>query len=137
MGIPKYILHPLLLLSGAFLILWLVWSEIPTAESVRQKASARTQALPDPTTLLEITNFSADARITAQDGRTFQIADERLKNASGERLKNIHTLLVGKKFDPAKIQDGVTIHLPIELYDPLCFKPEDKTRLHCPIVLEP
>jgi hypothetical protein len=136
MGIPKSILHPLLLLSGAALVLWLVWSKIPTAEDVRQKASVQNQNAPDSTAFVGITDFAADGRMTTQDGRTFQIDDERLKTAPSEGLEKLRALLVGKTFNPAKNSDGTTLHLPIELYDPLCFKPQDKTRLHCPIVLE-
>lgn len=137
MGIPKYILHPLLLLSGAGLILWLVWSRIPSAEEMREKAAAipAAAALPERMSLIAIEDFDEAGRLIAEDGRSFVIDDGRFQNPSGDALGKLRAFFVGKLLDPAKAADG-TFHLPIELYDPLCFKTADKTPVHCPVVLQ-
>lgn len=139
MAIPKYILHPFLLILSGLIILWLVWSHVPSGEELKEKAAAPAtalpQTLPDPAKLAKIDSFQ-NGNLVTTDGREFELADARFQNLSQEESGKMSAFFAGKFFDPEKTAAGVTLHLPIELYDPLCFKPADTAPVHCPIVLQ-
>jgi len=139
MALPKYIVHPSLLLAASFVTLWLVWSKVPTSTEVRESFSL-TPSKSTPTPLLdrsmlsEISDFTTQAEIVFADSpQRWVIASESFKDMNSIQYEALRRYLKAKLLK--KPASGNAIALPIELYDPLCFTPEGK-ELACPFVIK-
>lgn len=139
MPLPKYIVHPSLLLAASFVTLWLVWSKVPTSTEVRESFSpARPKSAPAPllerSELSEISDFTTQAEIIfANAPQKWIVASKDFDGMNDIQYKALQRYLKGKLLK--KPTRGSSITLPIELYDPLCFTPKGKD-LACPFVIK-
>lgn len=135
MKIPKYILHPTLLILAALGIYYLI--KIPTP-SASQPIINKKEIL-DQNNLHQIVDFTADGYlIISEIEKKVLINDQRFKNLPNDKLTEVRDFFVGRfvKVQETKITD---LDLPIELYDPLCFGSEADQRKSfglCPVILE-
>lgn len=137
MAVPKYILHPTLLLASAGLVLWLAWTHVPSGSDLA--ATSRSQVvseqLPAIDSLVAITAVSPDGKLTlSEDFGDFRLLDERFSHLSVSQLTAIQRALVGK-FIKRPRNDTHELNLPVEVYDPLCFDADPKNANGCPMTL--
>lgn len=139
MAIPKYILHPSLLIVAAGLVFWLAWARVPSSNDLAATSRKRVTAekLPAIESLVAITAVSSDGKLTlGEDFGDFRLHDERFSHLSASQLTAIQKTLVGKLIKrPRDVTNG--LNLPVEVYDPLCFDADPKNANGCPMTLTP
>ena len=135
MKIPKYILHPTLLIFAAAGIYYMIRVPVPAAS---QFATSKKEIL-DQSNLHQIVDFTPEGFLVIADISTKkQINDERFKNLPEDKQAGIKDFFVGK-FVKITEPKKDTLDLPIELYDPVCFSSnaeQRKSSVQCPVILE-
>lgn len=135
MKIPKYILHPGLLILAATGIYFL--TKIPTP-AASQPALFKKEIL-DQNHLYQIVDFTSDGSLVMENiPEKKQINDERFKNLPDDKQASARDFFVGKFVKVLDVQKN-SLDLPIELYDPLCFSSnlaQRESSEQCPVILE-
>jgi hypothetical protein len=143
MKIPKYILHPFILLCGGALILALVWQRTPLPGDMKKAVEnipVRHTPLPARKDLLQITDLSNEGRfITPTPERSFQINDSRFQHLTEEQRIRLKSFLRDKLFMPPANSGQAMLDLPIALYEEVCFTQPlpDSQMQSCPVYLNP
>lgn len=135
MKIPKYILHPTLLILAAVGVYYLI--KIPTP-AASQPTLYKKEIL-DQNGLYQIVDFTAEGFLVMENIPTKKlINDGRFKNLPEDKQAGVQEFFIGKFVKILDTQKDA-LDLPIELYAPLCFSsnPEQrKSSGQCPITLE-
>lgn len=135
MKIPKYILHPTLLILAAIGVYYLI--KIPTP-AASQPALFKKEIL-DQNHLYQIVDFTPDGSLVMENISAKKlINDERFKNLPDDKQASVRDFFTGKFIKILEAQKD-SLDLPIELYDPLCFSSnveQRKSSGQCPVILE-
>lgn len=124
---------------GGIAILWLVWAKIPTSREMRGSApSTEKHVMPDPKKLSRITDLTPQGElITTGSQKKWVIAETRFRHLSPEQFCKIRPLFQDKLIMLPSGGMGFELKLPIELYDPVCFKKAPPRTAACPLTLQP
>ena len=155
MKIPKYITHPLLIVTLSSGLLYLLWQNSPSASQIQQASQTQNQTQPaqpvqylDKNALLrdnqyyQIEDMENDGRLIIPElSSSWTINDARFKNLKKDKVEKLRGFFAGKFI---KITDTTvaskTINLPVEIYSPLCFSNDPNQRAQtneCPLLLQP
>lgn len=135
MKIPKYILHPTLLILAAVGVYFL--TKIPTPKASQPDLFKK--EILDQNNLYQIVDFTSDGYLVMENiSAKKQINDDRFKNLPDDKQMEVRDFFVGKFVKVLDVHnDG--LDLPIELYNPLCFSSDAQQReasRQCPVILE-
>lgn len=147
MKIPRYILHPSLLVM-AFGVLFLL-IRVPTP-SAQELGALNKKDILDVNGMHQITELTEEGHllIDATPGHTvadhkvagpWKINDPRFENLTPEKKEIVKEFFIGRfiKIDISNTQH--VINLPVDLYDAACFggDVEARAQAQCPVVLAP
>jgi hypothetical protein len=143
MTIPKWILHPTLLITAGGLLMYFFWLSPPTPQTVRT-AVANTPVtaapLPPKTELRAILDISQNGLVTI-DGleAPLKIADARFDQLNATQVAAFQNFFSGKLVRKTLVDGKTEIQLPLEVFDSACYTPptDAKTVLGCPVLLQP
>lgn len=131
MEIPKWILHPSLILAGGSLIMALVWQD--------WKAPPKAMPLPTKETLGLVEGISDDGKLMISGlASAVSLADARFNKPDEKQKSKMKDFFQGKFIDLSLAHTG-SLPLPLAVYDPSCFEdnaPNSQKRI-CPLWLKP
>lgn len=138
MKIPKYILHPLLLVAAFGALFLLIRVPAPSAQEL---GALSKKDILDLNKMHQITELTEEGYllIDAVEGQ-WKINDPRFENLTPEKKEIVKDFFIGRfvKIDVSHNTEHV-INLPVDLYDAACFSSSVATRdqAQCPVVLAP
>lgn len=122
MALPKYISHPILLATVVGLVASALWLHAAPADW--------------PAGLWEITGFARGRLALQGTDVNLVLADKRFTEVPTQAQAALARFFIGKLVKIDVLPVNGKLELPVELYDPSCFKlPVDTSQ--CPIVLTP
>lgn len=139
MQIPKWILHPSLLVAFALVMGYFVWLDFPTVQSSEEPTPV-TATTEQEKNLYQITELLPGGKIIL-DGleNSILINHAKFKSLNEQKAVELSAVFVGR-FLVVADKTATQIELPLELYDPHCFRkplPENTEGIHCPLVINP
>lgn len=144
MAIPKYITHPLLLLTFGVVVASFVWIKLPSQQTLEttkiQVQNTAAQHPIDPNELIKIETFLAKGCLVMGQDTAYLLCltDAKLQNLTGESLSKMQNFFHDKWIRKSLIT-AQTTSLPLELWDASCLtaSPESAPTNLCPMVLSP
>jgi len=133
MAIPKWILHPSLILAGGGLIMALVWQD--------WKSPVAT-LLPEKNLLVLVEAIAEDGSLKMADiPQPVHLNDIRFTNPDAAKKAIMKKFFKGKLIDREKAKTGM-LALPLAVYDQACFdappsKQPPQPTTACPVWLQP
>lgn len=148
MQIPKYISHPLLLLSGGLVMALLIWVAVPTAEDVHKAAEKDLK----PVEAMSISQFVEVQSVddqgclefpgTGSGARKFSarcIDDAWFSKVNKRQINNMRKFFTGK-WVAKEAYAQKQLALPLKLWDASCFSSNEldhSQKKLCPMVIAP
>ena len=137
MKIPRYILHPFLLILAFGALFLLIRVPAPSAQEL---GAFNKKNILDLNGMHQITELTDDGSllIDAVAG-SWKINDPRFENLTVEKKQIVKDFFIGRfvKIDPSNTAH--VINLPVDLYDAACFSSsvQIQDQAQCPVVLAP
>lgn len=140
MPIPKYITHPLLLLSAGFAVGALVWVALPSEKTLKNVAEAQKTLVSNPDDFVCIQEFTQEAcLVVATSPETaFCLDAPTLKNLESTSHEKMQLFFKGKCLEKKNLPQP-NQKLPLSLWDASCFDGQDSASKAglCPMTLLP
>lgn len=140
MRIPKYILHPTLLVIGGAIIMYFVWARVPSSKQIHETVEKTTQqTLQKPSVKTKVTkkDFSESYYIIGSVNGAGQLVllpgslqismnDKRFTNISIQQQKQLNAFFKNRLIPKSKITKEMTsLDLPFVIYDQNCLNQKD------------
>jgi len=146
MKIPKYILHPTLIIACGGLLMYMLWLRTPSAAEIITDQNDQESIVDKNGSLLlnglyQVTELLPKGYLVINNLEgTWQINNPRFKTLSAKKAENLQDFFVGMFVKIPDPKGKKEINLPLELYHPNCFSNNPQIRAstnQCPVLLQP